>query len=132
MPQLGALLEETFGLPYWAGVVGIMVAVGALVLGGSRVIEGVMTSWSVVLYLAYVILFCWCFSRFGDEIISALLEAGGAAGAALACTLAYERGDWDQVHFKDLPQDEIRVIYLQAIAWADELSGALIRDPESA
>ena len=35
----GSLLEETFGLPYWVGVVGIMVAVGSLVLGGSSAIE---------------------------------------------------------------------------------------------
>ncbi len=36
----GSLLEETFGLPYWVGVVGIMVAVGALVLGGSQADRG--------------------------------------------------------------------------------------------
>jgi uncharacterized membrane protein YkvI len=68
----GALLEETFGLPYWLGVVGIMVAVGALSLGGSRIIERVMAGWSVVLYAAYLVLFFWCFHRFGDQILSAL------------------------------------------------------------
>ena len=59
----GSLLEETFGLPYWVGVVGIMVAVGALVLGGSRIIERVMAGWSVVLYAAYFVLFFWCFQQ---------------------------------------------------------------------
>jgi len=68
----GALLEETFRLPYWIGVVGIMAAVGALVLGGSKIIERVMAGWSVVLYAAYLILFFWCFHRFGDQILSAL------------------------------------------------------------
>jgi uncharacterized membrane protein YkvI len=70
----GSLLEETFGLPYWLGVAGIMVAVGALVMGGSRTIEGVMASWSIVLYGAYLVLFVWCFKAFGTEIVSAFSE----------------------------------------------------------
>jgi len=85
----GALLEETFGLPYWIGVVGIMAAVGALVLGGSRIIEGVMAGWSVVLYTAYIALFVWCFHRFGDQIFAAFREpaptgAWGVAGVRYA------------------------------------------------
>jgi len=68
----GSLLEETFGLPYWVGVVGIMLAVGGLVVGGSGILERVMAGWSVVLYAAYIILFLWCFHRFGDQIISTL------------------------------------------------------------
>ena len=68
----GVLLEETFGIPYWVGVVGIMVAVGALVLGGSQIIERVMAGWSLVLYAAYLVLFFWCFQRFGEQILAAL------------------------------------------------------------
>ena len=59
----GSLLEETFGLPYWVGVVGIMVAVGTLVLGGSSTIEKVMAGWSFVLYAAYIVFFFWCFQQ---------------------------------------------------------------------
>ncbi len=77
----GALLEETFNLPYWAGVVGIMLAVGALAFGGSQTIERVMAGWSVVLYVAYLVLFIWCFHRFGDQIRSALSDP-------------VPRGDW--------------------------------------
>jgi uncharacterized membrane protein YkvI len=85
----GSLLEETFGLPYWFGVAGIMVAVGALVLGGSRTIEGVMASWSVVLYGAYLVLFVWCFRAFGSDIVAAFSEpietgAWGIAGVKYA------------------------------------------------
>lgn len=68
----GSLLEETFGLPYWSGVAGIMLAVGLLVFGGSGIIERVMTGWSVVLYAAYVVLFAWSFHRFGGEILATL------------------------------------------------------------
>jgi uncharacterized membrane protein YkvI len=80
----GALLEETFGLPYWVGVVGIMAAVGVLVLGGSRIIEGVMAGWSVVLYAAYLVLFFWCFHRFGDRIISVLQTPASTNGWGIA------------------------------------------------
>lgn len=68
----GSLLQETFGLPYWFGVVGIMTAVGLLVLGGSGVIEKVMAGWSVVLYGAYLILFFWSFHRFGGDTMATL------------------------------------------------------------
>ena len=46
----GTILQETFRVPYWIGVGGMMVAVGSLVPGGSKLIEGVMAFWSVVLY----------------------------------------------------------------------------------
>jgi len=68
----GSLLLETFGLPYWVGVIGIMMAVGALVFAGTRLIEGVMASWSAVLYAAYIILFAWCLARFGGHTLEAL------------------------------------------------------------
>ncbi len=85
----GSLLEETFGLPYWFGVAGIMVAVGALVVGGSRTIERVMAGWSVVLYGAYLVLFAWCFRNFGPDISAAFSQpaetgAWGLAGVRYA------------------------------------------------
>jgi uncharacterized membrane protein YkvI len=80
----GSLLEETFGLPYWAGVFGIMLAVGLLVLGGSRTIERVMAGWSVVLYGAYIVLFVWCFQRFGSEILASFSEGPVGAGWGMA------------------------------------------------
>ena len=85
----GSLLEETFGLPYWMGVMGIMVAVGGMVLGGSQLLERVMAGWSVVLYAAYLALFLWCFQRFGDQIVSNLVAPAttgdwGVAGVRYA------------------------------------------------
>lgn len=67
----GSLLQETFSLPYWVGVGGIMLAVGALVFAGTDLIERVMASWSVILYGAYFTLFLWCLSRFGGETVEA-------------------------------------------------------------
>jgi uncharacterized membrane protein YkvI len=63
----GSLIQETFGLPYWIGVVGIMLAVGSLTLAGTRLIEEVMAGWSAVLYAAYLVLFGWCLWRFGGD-----------------------------------------------------------------
>lgn len=82
----GALLQETFQLPYWVGVVGIMMAVGGLVFAGTRLIEGVMAGWSVVLYGAYFALFLWCLARFGPETRGALtvpLEGWGWSTAGV-------------------------------------------------
>lgn len=64
----GAILEETFGLSYWIGVGAVMLAVGALVFGGNDTIERFFTAWSFVLYAMYVVLFFWCFQRFGPLI----------------------------------------------------------------
>lgn len=68
----GAILQETFGLPYLAGVLGITVLVGTLVFGGSDAIEVVFTAWSGVLYVVYAVFFAWCLARFGPEIRGAL------------------------------------------------------------
>lgn len=76
----GTLLEETFGLPYAAGVIGIMSAVAYLAFRGSRTIERALTVWSVVLYAVYVTLFVWSFVRFGGSIREALGDGGAGSG----------------------------------------------------
>lgn len=56
------------------------------------------------------------------ETMSALLEQKGILGEALNCTLAMERGDSSRIAFQSLDISELSTIYLQAIAWADELA----------
>ncbi|MFC1575213.1 hypothetical protein ACFL5A_01020 [Gemmatimonadota bacterium] len=80
----GSLLEETFGLPYGVGVLGIMAAVGALVFGGSKIIEKVMAGWSVVLYAAFLTLFLWSFRRFGGDIVGAFGDSSPGIGWPMA------------------------------------------------
>ena len=72
----GSIMEETFGLPYLVGVVGILTLVGFLVFGGSQIIERAFAGWSGVLYLVYLIFFLWCLRSFGPGI-----QASFAAGA---------------------------------------------------
>ncbi|MGW8181714.1 MAG: YkvI family membrane protein [bacterium] len=68
----GSIVKETFQLPYWLGVVGMMAVIGFLVFKGSTTIEGFFSVWSFVLYAAYAILCLWSFVRFESGIISAL------------------------------------------------------------
>lgn len=67
----GAILNETFGLPYYLGVTGMMAAVGFLVFKGSSVIEGFLAFWSFLLYAVYIVFCILCFTRFGTEITGA-------------------------------------------------------------
>ena len=64
----GTILDETFGLNYWIGVVGVMAAVGVLTFGGSEWVEKFLAGWSLLLYVVYVVFFVWCFRAFGPEI----------------------------------------------------------------
>lgn len=62
---------------------------------------------------------------FTDDVRNALLHQQGLLGKALACAIAYERGDWNRVAFANLGADVLSSIYLDSIAWADEISGSL-------
>jgi uncharacterized membrane protein YkvI len=66
----GAILEETFDVPYAIGVVGMMALVGFLTFRGTALIEGFLARWSFVLYAVYIIFVIWAFSRFGGAIVS--------------------------------------------------------------
>ncbi|NIM48775.1 MAG: hypothetical protein GTO22_05875 [Gemmatimonadales bacterium] len=72
----GTILEETFGLPYAVGVIGIMAAVGFLTFRGTTVIEWFLARWSLVLYVVYIVFFVWCFARFGGDIVSSFSADG--------------------------------------------------------
>ncbi len=79
----GTILQETFGLSYVVGVLGMMTAVGYLVFRGSSTIERVLAFWSLVLYATYVVMFVWSFSRFGSDATSALLDGDVVRGWAV-------------------------------------------------
>lgn len=58
------------------------------------------------------------------EVERALIAHEGPIGDALAATLAYERGDLAEVA-RRLPDAPFGDLYLDAVAWADTISGAL-------
>ncbi len=80
----GSILEETFGLDYWVGVISVMVAVGALVFGGSEVIERFLAGWSLLLYALYIVFFVWAFRAFGADIATGLTSEPAGTGWAWA------------------------------------------------
>ena len=84
----GSITEETFGLPYLSGVVGILALVGFLVFGGNRVIERAFAGWSGVLYVVYVLFFLMCVRSFGPAI-QASLSGGGIEGSWILGGLKY-------------------------------------------
>jgi uncharacterized membrane protein YkvI len=63
----GSILQETFGLHYLIGVIGMMACVGYLVFRGSGTIEKFLAGWSFLLYGVYVVLFVWAFTKFGGD-----------------------------------------------------------------
>ena len=55
-----------------------------------------------------------------QNIRSALIFHEGELGQILRCVLAYESGDWENSHYKDLKIDTIRDCYLDALKWASD------------
>lgn len=66
----GSILQETFGLNYYIGVIGMMAGVGILIFKGRDTIEKILSYWSFLLYAVYIALVIICFSKFGGNIAS--------------------------------------------------------------
>ena len=80
----GTLVREATGLPVMAGTIGMMTLVGVLTFYGSSAIATVLSLWSVLLYLVYLVLFAETFASQGANIVSALGETSDAGAAPLA------------------------------------------------
>lgn len=76
----GSIVEESFRWSYYAGVVGMMAAVGVLVFLGSGAIEKSLSFWSFLLYGLYIALVAACFYHFGGEIRSGFAQYAAAPG----------------------------------------------------
>ncbi|MFT5172971.1 MAG: EAL and modified HD-GYP domain-containing signal transduction protein [Gammaproteobacteria bacterium] len=55
-----------------------------------------------------------------NELKQALLESKGIMARALACALAYERGEWMDISFEQLSAPTIGALYQEAVSWSDE------------
>lgn len=80
----GTILNETLGLNYYVGVIGMMIGVGLLVLKGSEAIESFLSYWSFLLYAVYITFLVIIFVKFGSSISQNLaqgtMEPGWATG----------------------------------------------------
>ncbi len=54
-----------------------------------------------------------------DDVVAALLSREGGKGRALEMAEACERGAWDEVALVSLPANELAVMHVEALAWAD-------------
>jgi EAL and modified HD-GYP domain-containing signal transduction protein len=61
-----------------------------------------------------------------EHISGALLRRQGVHGAVLNCVLAYERGQWEQIHLASLGKEQISDCYLSALQWAEDVCKQLI------
>ena len=64
----GDILYDTFGLPTFVGVAGIMVLIAIIVFFGSSAVERVLSVWSFVLFATYVTFLGWHLVQNGDQI----------------------------------------------------------------
>lgn len=79
----GALAEETFNVPSIVGTVFLIVSIGVLTFYGSSLIEKVLASWSIVLYLVYAAFLIIGFIKFGDHIAQGFEQKNEAGSWAL-------------------------------------------------
>ena len=68
----GDILHDTFGLPTFAGVAGIMVFIALLVFYGTPAVERFLTAWSFVLYATYLSFLGWHLVQNGSQIVENL------------------------------------------------------------
>ncbi len=65
------LLNEMFGVSELQGTIVIMVIIAAIAFYGGKVIEKILSVWSIALYAVYIILFVAVWNLFDDQIIGA-------------------------------------------------------------
>jgi EAL and modified HD-GYP domain-containing signal transduction protein len=55
----------------------------------------------------------------GTDVQRALLQHEGEIGRILHSVLAYESGDWDDIHQLEIDSSVITDSYLRALVWAE-------------
>lgn len=65
----GDILHDTFGLPRFVGVAGIMSLIALLVFYGTPAVERFLAGWSFVLYATYLTFLGWHLAQHGEQIM---------------------------------------------------------------
>ena len=63
------------------------------------------------------------------DIRRGLLEHTGPYGEALACVIAYEKGDFLRAHFDRLAPSQMTDAYVSSAHWADQSSSSMSSEP---
>ncbi len=80
----GVLLRDFFGVPYLAGVLLMLAAVGFLTFKGNLLIERSFSAWSIFMSAVYLAFLAVALARFGGEIAATLATAEARPGWAAA------------------------------------------------
>lgn len=60
-----------------------------------------------------------------EDVVAALVQRAGGKGRTLTMAEACERGAWDDAALPSLPADELAVLHVEAITWADGTAAGL-------
>ena len=77
---IGSLMSEAFGIPATLGSITLLIAIAFLTFKGTKVIEGVMSVWSFVLYSVYVSIFVASMFAFGDTLSEGFAKTADSSG----------------------------------------------------
>ena len=80
----GELTKNLFDIKSIFGVIGLMIAIGALAYFGSKVIERVLSLWSIALYIIYAVVIIVTVDKFGDQIANNLFIAKEGSNGFMA------------------------------------------------
>lgn len=80
----GILLRDNFGVPYFVGVIIMLISVGYLTFMGTKIIEKFLSVWSFVLYFVYALLLIFTLIKFGPTIKGSLSSSGIEPGWAIS------------------------------------------------
>lgn len=83
------LLAEMFGSPELMNAILFLVLVAALVFFGNKVIERLISAWSVLFYITYLSMCVLVWSKFGDEMTAAIGAEPIRWGTALVNGVSY-------------------------------------------
>lgn len=83
------LIGQMAGSPELANAIVFMAVVAILVLFGNRLIERVISAWSIIFYATYGVLFVMVMVRFGDALPVALAAVPVDVGVALREGISY-------------------------------------------
>ena len=79
----GVLLRDNFRIPYVAGVILMLAAIGFLTFKGGRLLERFLSFWSILIYVVYGLFLAVSIWKFGPQMRSALAQGAILPGWAL-------------------------------------------------
>jgi uncharacterized membrane protein YkvI len=78
---VGSIVRDTFGLPWWSGVVGLALVTVGLVFRGTDALKAAFEAWTILLFAVFAITLVAAFTTLGSGIENAFRSAISGAPA---------------------------------------------------